>query len=213
MSSQRSHATATRWRRRRVIAAAAALAVVLSVACLLIFDIGIPSGHHAAAPDPCQLIDDQTRQQLVGRVSPSGTHYSGVTGSGLSYEEELRTCYWAGQEDNANSLNVTVYRFSDTQLHLASSGADRAQRLFQSGRAEFQELYGRDCTPTAAAASGDVCGISDPDGFGFTLFIRHQNVFLQVLFTQPPREQPVEWLEQRMAEATSQILAALDPPR
>ena len=213
------------------IAAAVVGVLLLVTVAGLVTNVGTGGGHYRSAPDPCQLLSDETVSELI--TEPLHTSQTDRAGGPRwfepHYQAERRACTLTGQRFSTDrdgqteaSIRIAVNRYTDTQLGLGPTGVERAQQLYRQTRDELREHEQAECLAAVTDARAEVCGVPTRQRNGFTLLIRRENAYVHVGFDGglvsdggpvTGAEYDDRWLEQRMADATSQILAQLDQPQ
>jgi hypothetical protein len=207
-----------RW--RWAFAGGAGAVIIGLVAWPLLTYVGIPEDRYSSAPDPCQLLSDQTLQELIGSTESvreiDSTDLPGGSAVGLTHRSRQRACLLDGvgaaNEARESSVDLTVYWYSSTQLNLGPSGEERAERHFDLNL-ETRELGEAECSYLPRDNRTNVCG-TQYSRFGANVFIHRENLYVVVSFSSVPATNPYElpggWLEERMVDVTGDVLAVLD---
>ena len=190
---------------------------VLVVAALLAWPlftyVGIPAERVSSAPDACELLSQQTVREVIGQVpstrADDSDDHPGGSALGLAHKTRQRICHYRGGSGGP-MVYVSVHWYTGTQFNLGPSGVERAERHL-SATFEAEELNWSDCSYQLRDSRGNVCGVPYSP-FGANVFIQRENLFILVSLNglrDGSEELPDGWLDQRIAAAAEDVLAAL----
>lgn len=189
---------------RWVLAGGGGLALVLGFAAWVVFtDVGAPDDPYPAAPEPCELLSDDTVDSLVGQAFGERSEPYGLPGwRPLQRGDEHLRCEWRSDEDEVvfGRLQVEVATYHSPQFGLGRSGPESAQLVFEETRHRgcAYELSGED---EAACAQS----VEPP----LRLTVQRENVIVQVAFT-PEVDRIDEWdSEQAVVGLVDEVMSRL----